>query len=134
MSNIDSSSLIKSNGFLATVAPNFFFLFLVAPIFSPFVFGVTLYLNVFFALLDINFYRFLKNYLPNTKVALFGMLLILFSAVAMDPGLLIKLIMLSVTILYCAYAYIASYFYLYRYVRLAIIVAVLLHKYLWYSC
>lgn len=102
------------------VIPNLFFFFFIAQIFSPYIFGVTLYLEVLIAFLDFNFCRWLMK---GRRKPLFMVLLIL-PLIFLRPAISIKLLSLIISVAYLNYSYQNSFFLLTRYFMLSIIVAI----------
>ena len=102
------------------IIPNLFFFFFVAQIFSPYIFGVTLYLEVVIALLDANFFIWL---LRGKKKPLFAILLIL-PILFMRPSISIKLLCLIISVSYLKYSYLNNCFLLKQYFLLSIFVAI----------
>lgn len=104
--------------------PNFFFFFLAAPILSPYVSGITVYIYAFIPFLDIKFYIWCKKNFIFDHVVKFFLILFLCFLTTLDIKLLAKLVMLFVTVLYCLYCYFSGFFYLYRWVVFNVVVAI----------
>lgn len=102
------------------VIPNLFFFFFIAQIFSPYVFGVTIYLEVLIALLDFNFCRWLMK---GKQKPLFGVLLIL-PLIFLRPAISIKLLSLFISVAYLNYSYQNGVFLLKKFFMLSIFVAI----------
>jgi hypothetical protein len=107
------------------ILPNLFFLFLSAPIFSPYVGGFTIYLYAICAIIDIHFFKWIiHNISPESLIGtmLFFFLILI---VGLQLMFFLKLIMLAITILYFIYCYQSGFFYLYRYAVLSIFVGII---------
>lgn len=99
------------------ILPNLFFIFLSAPILSPYIGGITIYLYAIIAIIDINFLNWmLKTF--NTKLMLSISAWILgMSVIGLHFVLFFKIMMIVVTVSYLFYCYQQGYMYiLYRYI------------------
>ena len=107
-------------GFLnRIVIPNLFFFFFVAQIFSPYIFGVTLYLEVLIALLDVNFCKWLMM----GKQKRLCVILLILPLFFLRPVISIKFLTLIISVAYLNYSYKNGFFLLKRYFLLSIFVA-----------
>lgn len=107
------------------ILPNLFFFFLAAPILSPYISGMTVYVYAFIPFLDFRFYTWCKKSFTNDHVIKFILIVNLCFLTTLDIKLLVKISMLSITVLYCFYCYSSCLFYLYRWVVFNVVVAVL---------
>lgn len=106
---------------IRTVYSNLFFFFFVAQIFSPFVAGVTIYLELIFALLDPYYRKWVISQDFDRKLYLVLFLIPLFF---LRPAISIKLLSLAISVSYLTYAYNNGCFYLKRYACLSIFIAI----------
>lgn len=97
---------------------NLFYFFLSAPILSPFVFGVTLYIYCFIIFFDLSFLTWVCKTYTNKLVVVWLGIFFLALLVTFDLVLIIKLLMLFFSCLYVLYTYQCDKFKLYRYVVL----------------
>ena len=100
---------------------NLFFFFFVAQIFSPYVAGVTIYLELIFALLDPYYRKWVISQKFDRRIYLALFLIPLFF---LRPTISIKLLSLAISVSYLFYAYNNGCFYLKRYVCLSIYIAI----------
>ena len=108
---------------------NLFFLFFVAQIFSPYISGRTIYLELFIAIFNPYFLHWIKNKKITKQILWFiiggGILIILLQLI-----LVVKLIAIFISVLFLFYAYDRNMFYLDRYLILSILIAILQFSFL----
>ena len=103
------------------VLSNLFFFFFIAQIFSPYVAGITLYLEVIIALIDPYYRKWVISCKFDRRIYL---ALFLIPLVFFRPAISIKLLSLAISVSYLFYAYNYGCFYLKRYVCLSIYIAI----------
>ena len=106
------------------ILPNLFFLFLTAPILSPFIGGVTIYLSALIVFLDPFFIKWFLGYFRPQKVFVTGTVCCLMAAACLQVPLLLKLIMISTSVCYVLYCYLNGLFFLYKWVSINILIAI----------
>lgn len=108
----------------AKILSNLFYLTLTSTVLSPYVGGATLYLYVLLPFLDGRFYRYLFSALIPSRVKVFFVFTVLAAAVAASPGLGARIVSLAIVVAYALMTYRDGDFYLYRYVVLNILLAI----------
>ena len=103
---------------------NVFFFFFVAQIFSPYIGGVTLYIEPVVALMNPRFIKWIISGRVPIRPLSVGVLLFGLSAI-LDMGLIPKIASGVISIMYLCYSYESKTFYLIRYVILSTIFALL---------
>lgn len=103
------------------VYSNLFFFFFVAQIFSPYIAGVTIYLELIFALLDPYYRKWVISQRFDRRIYFALFLIPLFF---LRPTISIKLLSLAISVSYLFYAYNNGCFYLKRYLCLSIYFAI----------
>ena len=106
---------------IGKIYSNLFFFFFIAQIFSPYVAGITIYLELIFALLDPFYRKWVISQKFDRKIYLALFLIPLFF---LRPTISIKLLSLAISVSYLTYAYNNDNFYLNRYVCLSIFIAI----------
>lgn len=106
---------------LRKLLPNLFFLLFIAQILSPYINGITVYLEVLIALVDPYYRKWLLRH--NRKLPLI-LLLIGVPIIFLKIVISVKLICLTISITYLMYAYQAKLFYLHRFFTVSIIIAI----------
>lgn len=99
---------------------NLFFFFFVAQIFSPYIFGVTIYLEFIVAILNPLFWKWA---FMNKRDFLQYLLILIMPLLFLKITMSIKLLSLIISVAYLFYTYKIRQFYLFRYLTLSILVA-----------
>lgn len=107
------------------IVPNLFFLFLTAPILSPFVGGITIYLSSIVIFFDLSFILWGLNKFSKDRIIITIVLAALLGLSCLKVALFLKILMLLFSTLYLFYSYEAGCFYLYQYTVINVIVAML---------
>ncbi|SEM71387.1 hypothetical protein SAMN05192574_101564 [Mucilaginibacter gossypiicola] len=105
--------------------PNLFFLFLTAPILSPFVGGVTIYLSSVIILFDIPFILWAVNKFDKNKIIIVVGMSVLMALACFNVALFLKIQMLLLSVTYMFYCYEAGFFYLYQWCFINVLIALL---------
>lgn len=100
-----------------------FFFFFTYQIFSPYIGGITIYLECLIAILNPYFLKWLFRF-SNKKESAFIVSLILFPILFGEFGLCIKYGYLIISILFLIYSYIRNIFYFYKYLSISILIAI----------
>ncbi|WP_158989238.1 hypothetical protein [Mucilaginibacter sp. L196] len=106
------------------IIPNLFFLFLTAPILSPFVGGVTIYLSSIILFFDVSFLLWAINKFSRDTIIITLALSFLTALSCLNVVVFVKILMLLSSVVYMFYCYEKEYFYLYRWAVVNVIVAV----------
>jgi hypothetical protein len=112
------------------ILPNLFFFFLSSPILSPEIEGYTIYIHVIWALFDINYWKWInsilkKKHLKKKQFVSLFIFIGLISIVGASGIIFFRLFTLVLTVGYCVYCYTSNCFYLYRYMILNVLIALL---------
>jgi hypothetical protein len=107
------------------IIPNLFFLFLTAPILSPFVGGVTIYLSSIIIFFDVSFVLWGLNKFSKDKILIVAILSFLMGVSCLNVALFLKIQMLLLSVIYMFYCYESDCFYLYRWCFVNVIIAML---------
>lgn len=100
-----------------------FFFFFTYQIFSPYIGGITIYLECLIAIMNPYFLKWLFRF-SNKKESAFIVSLILFPILFGEFGLCIKYGYLIISILFLIYSYIRNIFYFYIYLSISILIAI----------
>ncbi len=116
------------------ILPNLFFLFLSAPILSPYIGGITIYLYAIIAVLDINFLNWIFKEFNAKQILTVCTWVILISLIGLHITLFFKIMMIVITVAYLFYCFRQKYLYLiYRYFIFSILFAFLQFVLLFYD-
>jgi hypothetical protein len=105
------------------ILPNLFFIFLSAPILSPQVGGITIYVYAIITLLDIRYWLWVYSNIEEQKMIGFLVFVGLIAVTGFSAMIFFKIFMLALSVSYCVYCYISNLFYLYRYAVISVLVA-----------
>lgn len=106
------------------ILPNLFFMFLSAPILSPYIGGMTIYLYAIIAILDINFLNWALKTFSIKLILSVSTWILGISIIGLHFVLFFKIMMIVVTVAYLFYCYQQGYMHIfYRYVIFSILFA-----------
>lgn len=106
------------------IIPNLFFFFISAPILSPYIFGITMYVYAFIIFLDFAFLNWCIKVFNSRKILEITVILLLCLVFSLKIVLILKILMLLFSVIYVVYSYEKNYFrYLYFWVIVNIVIA-----------
>ena len=117
---MDANNLRK----LEKLLSHLFFFFFTFQIFSPFVGGVTIYLECLIAIINPFFLKWLFNF-SNRKESVFIISFIIFPILFGQLGSCVKYLYLVISILFLIYTYTRNIFFFYYYLSISILVAII---------